>query len=90
MVGKWSVKNPLTIEERRKIKEGLDRNLTYHEIAEYVGSGRNRSTIRRECSRLGNVQDYDPEKAQEHFESLQLETRKKMRSSRLKRNHINS
>jgi IS30 family transposase len=78
MVGKWSVKNPLTIEERRKIKEGLDLNLTYKEIAEYLGTGRHRSTIRKECARLGGFENYDPEKAQEHFERLQLESRKKM------------
>jgi IS30 family transposase len=71
MVGKWGCKNPLTIEERRKIKEGLDMQMTYREIADLVA--RNKTTIQYEVKRLGkDISKYDPEKAQEHFEQLQI------------------
>jgi IS30 family transposase len=39
---------------------------------------RSKSTIRRESRRLGNVKDYDPEKAQQHFEALQMAKNTKM------------
>ncbi len=58
--------NSLTMEERVKIKEALDMNLSYREIAEYVG--RPKTTVCREAKRLGNYTDYDPIKAQKDFE----------------------
>jgi IS30 family transposase len=69
MVEKWSCQNPLSIEERKLIKEGLDANWTYREIAAHAKRGK--STIMREAKRLGDIKDYDPEKAQEHFEEIQ-------------------
>lgn len=72
MVGKWSVKNPLTLEERIKIKEGLDKGLSYAQLSEYVG--RPKSTIRKECKcrgRAASIEEYDPVKAQMHFEETQ-------------------
>lgn len=76
LVSKWAVKNPLTIEERKKIKEGLEMDLSYGELSSYVG--RDKSTVMRESKRLGSYKDYDPEKAQEHFEKLQKEKREKI------------
>ena len=69
MVSRWAVKNPLTLEERKKIKQGIDDEMTYREIGEYLG--RARSTIQRECKRLGGFWNYDPEGAQKHFEEKQ-------------------
>lgn len=86
MVGKWSVKNPLTLEERIRIKEGLDANLYYHEIATSIGRGKN--TIRKETRRLGTVDDYDPYKAQQNFEDKQLLGWKKI-SETQKRKYAN-
>ncbi len=73
MVTKWSVKNPLTIEERKKISEALELNMSYGQMAVYVG--RSKSTVLRECRRLGHTEDYDPDKAQKHFEDIQLARR---------------
>ncbi len=74
MPGKWSVKNPLTLIERKMIQEALEMHasFSYNDIAKYVQ--RSKKTIIRECKRLGN-EKYDAEKAQKHFENLQLETR---------------
>lgn len=69
MVGKWSCKNPLTIDERYKIKEGLDLGMSYREIGEHVG--RNKSVVLRESKRMGIVNKYEPQKAQEDFEMKQ-------------------
>lgn len=71
MVGKWSVKNPLTIEERIKIKEGLDLNLSYSQLAVFVG--RYKSTVMREAKRLGTPEEYDPFEAQRNFEQGQID-----------------
>lgn len=76
MVEKWSVKNPLTLDERKKIKEGLDLGLSYSKLALHVG--RYKSTVMRESKRLGDVSDYDPEKAQQHFENGQKEKYKQI------------
>jgi len=76
MVSKWQVKNPLTIEERRKIKEAIDLGLSYSEMALFVQ--RPKTTVTRESKRLGKFTHYDPEKAQEDFEKKQIE--KKCRS----------
>lgn len=69
MVGNWSCFNPLTIEERRLIKEGLDLDMSYGKIALHVG--RCKSVVMREAKRLGDIRKYDPEKAQENFEEKQ-------------------
>lgn len=69
---KLNAKNPpLTLDERKKIKEGLELNLSYTQLAKHVG--RNKSTVLRESKRLGTPDDYDPEKAQAHFEMRQQE-----------------
>ena len=73
MVSKWSVRNPLTIEDRKKIHEGLKLNMSYGQMALHVG--RSKSTVLRESKRLGDTSDYDPEKAQSHFEDIQLARR---------------
>jgi len=71
MVELWMVKNPLTIEERRKIKRAIDLGLSYSGMALFVE--RPKSTVIRESKRLGKFIDYDPEKAQKHFEKKQIE-----------------
>jgi IS30 family transposase len=76
MPGKWSCKNPLTLQERKLIAEALALDLSYRAMAEYVG--RNKSTVMRESKRLGKVEDYDAEEAQDHFECMQRAGRKKM------------
>lgn len=62
-------KNPLTLEERMKIKEGLQKNLSYSQLSLFVG--RNKSTVLREAKRLGTPEQYDPIKAQNDFEQGQ-------------------
>lgn len=79
MVTKWSVKNPLTIDERRKIQEGLELNMSYAQIALHVG--RSKSAVLRESKRLGDTKNYDPEKAQSHFEGIQIARRNKQKVS---------
>lgn len=69
MVGKYMAINPLTIEERYKVKEGLDMNMSYSELGRHVG--RPKSTVLRESKRLGHAFTYDPQKAQEDFENKQ-------------------
>ncbi len=69
MISKWIANNPLTIEERKKIKEGIDLNMSYSEMALHVG--RSKSAVIRESKRLGKFENYDPEKAQNNFESKQ-------------------
>jgi IS30 family transposase len=69
MVSRWAAKNPLTIDERRKIKEGIDSQMTHRQIAESLGRGK--STIQRECKRLGGFWNYDPYAAQDDFEAKQ-------------------
>lgn len=80
MVTEWMVKNPLTLEERKKIKEGIDKGFSYTEIAEYIG--RNKTTIIKEAKRLGNPDNYDPHKAQENFERRQRERKTRLNKSR--------
>ncbi len=74
MVSCWSVHNPLTFTERKKIKEALDLNLSYSEMACYVG--RAKSTVLRESKRLGDVSKYEPFRAQKDFEHKQMKRRK--------------
>lgn len=69
MVGKWSCRNPITIEEREKIKEGLDMDMSYRQLSQHVG--RSKSTVMREAKRLGDVSNYEAKKAQEDFEFKQ-------------------
>lgn len=82
MVGKWSVKNPLTIDERKLLQEGLRLNLSYAQLAQYVG--RDKSTLWREAKRLGDVENYTAEKAQEHFERLQQLKNQRITETKLK------
>jgi IS30 family transposase len=70
MVGKYKVKNHLTLAERRQIREGVEADLSYRRIAEDLG--RAKSTIIRECKRLGDPQDYDPLKAHQNFKKKQM------------------
>ena len=62
MVGQWMQKNPLTLDERIKIKEALDMGLSYQGIGQYVG--RAKSVVMREIKRF---KDYDPEEAEKDF-----------------------
>ena len=73
---KWSVLNPLTIEERRAIYDGINQDLSSREIAENLG--RSKSTILREVRRLG-IDKYQPEIAQKQFEDIQRATWQKQR-----------
>lgn len=70
MVGKYKVKNHLTLDERRKIKEGIDADLSYLKIAESIG--RAKSTIIREAKRLGGPGDYEPQLAHLDFKKKQM------------------
>lgn len=65
----------LTIDDRIKIKEALDMNMSYSEMANYVN--RNKSVVLRESKRLGEIKYYDPVLAQQNFES-----KKKLRGIR--------
>lgn len=76
MPNKWCVKNALTIEERRKIKEAIDLGLSYREMALFVG--RPKTTVTRESKRLGKYTEYDPEKAQKDFEKKQIDKQCKL------------
>lgn len=69
MVNKWICRNPISIQERKKIEEGIKMQMTYREIGEFVG--RPKTTVIRESKRLGNVDKYDAEKAQNDFELKQ-------------------
>lgn len=68
-MNRFKTKNPLTIEERRKIQEGLALEMSYRELGLHVG--RCKSVVMRESKRLGLPEDYDPLKAQKNFESKQ-------------------
>ena len=79
MVAKWIANNPLTIEERKKVKEGIDLRMSYREIAIHVG--RAKSTVMREAKRLSPYPwNYDPDLAQADFEAKQklIGTKKKL------------
>lgn len=69
MISKWKANNPFTLEERKKLREAIDLNFSYSEIANYVG--RPKTSVMREAKRLGNHLDYDPKKAQKDFEEKQ-------------------
>ena len=69
MPSKWIAINPLTLEERFKIKEGLILDMSYSQLALHVG--RHKSVVMRESKRLGKAEDYDPIKAQADFEFKQ-------------------
>jgi IS30 family transposase len=69
MPGRWIAINPLSIDERQKVKEGLDLDLSYSQLALHVG--RCKSVVMREAKRLGKAEDYDPDKAQADFEAKQ-------------------
>lgn len=75
-MNRWQVKNPLTIEERSLLQEGLKLQLNYRELGEYVG--RCKSTVLREARRLGDPSVYDAKKAQNDFETKQIEKRKRV------------
>lgn len=66
---RWIAMNPLSIEERLKVKEGLDLNLSYSALAAHVG--RCKSVVMRESKRLGDIKKYDAYKAQKDFEEKQ-------------------
>lgn len=70
MVYKYKVKNHLTLKERQEIRKGIDADLSYLKIAESLG--RAKSTVLRECKRLGDPQRYDPLKAHQNFKKKQM------------------
>lgn len=74
MIYKYNTINPLTIEERHLIKEAIDLNMSYGEMAKHVG--RVKSIVRRESVRLGHYSLYDPEKAQQQFEMKMLNSKR--------------
>ncbi len=65
MVCEWSAYRPLTLTERHKIKEALVADMSYSQMAIYVG--RPKSTVMREAKRLGDIRKYSPIKAHEDF-----------------------
>lgn len=69
MVKGISCVNPLTIDERRIIQEGLSAGLCYRLIAEELG--RCKSVVRLESLRLGPRENYDADKAQAHADLVQ-------------------
>lgn len=85
MASRWMCRDPLTIDERREIKKYLDLDITYRGIAGIMH--RAKSTISREARRLGETVDYDPDRAQEHFEKLQMQTRDKIRQTLKNKSH---
>ena len=76
MVVRWACHNPLNIDDRRAIKDGLDAGLTYRAIAKSINRGK--TTIQREVLRFKSLDDYDPEKAQAQFERMYHEKMAKM------------
>ena len=69
MVCKWIANNPLSIQERIKIQEGIGLDFSYRQIGEYVG--RCKSVVMREAKRLGSAYEYNAMKAQTDFEAKQ-------------------
>jgi IS30 family transposase len=69
MVGKWASENPITLEQRKLIEQGIKSNLSYREIGELAG--RAKTTVMREAKRLGDVECYNAIKAQKDFERKQ-------------------
>ena len=69
MVGKWIAINPLSIDERLKVEEGLKLDMSYSQLAAHVG--RCKSVVMREAKRLGGHADYTAVKAQADFEAKQ-------------------
>ncbi len=69
MPGRWIAINPLSIDERLKVKEGLELDLSYSQLALHVG--RCKSVVMREAKRLGKPEEYDAHKAQADFEAKQ-------------------
>jgi len=82
----WSCRNPLTIEERRQIKQGIDEGLSSREIGKAIGRGK--SVIARESKRLGRWSDYDPDLAQKDFEKKQRDGWSKQRIKRRKDDEV--
>lgn len=67
MVSNVMAYNPLTLEERIKIKEGIDLGMSYREIG--IHCGRGKSTVMRESKRIGGHYSlYDAEKAHKDYE----------------------
>lgn len=77
MVNQWIAVNALTIQERRKIREGIDMNMSYSQIGIHVG--RCKSVVMRESKRFGKASKYNPELAQEDFERKQKLIGKKVK-----------
>ncbi len=75
MVSIWAAINPLTLEERIKVKEALSNGLSYSQMALHVG--RCKSTVLRESKRLGKIKNYDPDLAQKDFEEKMKKVGKK-------------
>ena len=79
-------KNPLTLAERMKIKEGLNKNLSYSQLAVFVG--RYKSTVMRESKRLGSPEQYDPIEAQKNFEEGQRDKYRRITAKRAKKAEV--
>lgn len=62
-------RNHLTLEDRKIIETGLEKNLTYFEIGLMIN--RTKSLIRRECNRFDDYKLCTAEKAQKDFLSKQ-------------------
>lgn len=77
---KWSCRNPLSIEERKSIENGIRLGRSSREIGKEIN--RNKSIILRESKRLGNSDEYNAEKAQENFEYKQREGWRKSRETK--------
>lgn len=69
MVFKWPSKNPFTLDERKKIREGIDLKMSYRQIAYHCG--RSKTGVLREVKRNGGVESYDAELSQFNFEEKQ-------------------
>ncbi len=78
---KWSCRNPLTIEDRKIIEEGIKNQLSSREIAKEIN--RVKSVVLRESKRLGERSRYDATLAQEHFENRQREGWEKCRQTKI-------
>lgn len=83
---KWSCRNPLKLEDRQKIQEGLQLGLSSREIARMIH--REKTVILRESMRLGDREKYDAILAQIHFETTQRKGWEKCKETKRKKKKV--
>jgi|GEM_PF-6090576 IS30 family transposase len=83
---KWSCRNPLTIEERKIIQQGIESGLSSRQIGKEIQ--REKSIILRESKRLGDLKNYKAELAQQHFEDTQRKGWQKAKQTLLNKRFV--